>query len=219
VIWENENENRLYRKSYKISKTIKELSDLLHIPEVEAIISKTLEEIKERYAEKIEEYWNSKQNIEKQIGERLSKDKSYFFEANKVVDENSESKWVLVNLKLEADKATVNMIFSEFLEELDKTETNPRGFQKKTIIPTSQKKVFEIYFIKGSESHVSGFIKILEEDFIVRNNANMVTLNNHASENLEKEALIRLMDENDEFSKDIFFTLRLMGIATNPESD
>lgn len=219
MTWKNENEKGSYRKSYKISKAIKELRDLLHIPEVEAYISNALEEARRKYAEEIEEYLNSKQDIDKQIGKRLLKNKSYFFEAKRVVDENSESKWVLTDLKLEADKATIDMIFSEFLEDLDKTETNPKGFQKETFIPPSQNKVFEIYFIKGSDSHVSGFFKILEEDFIVRNNANMVTLNNHASKNLGKEALMRLIDENDEFSKDISSTLRLMGVTTGPGFD
>ena len=93
------------------------------------------------------------------------------------------------------------------------------SFQKETITPPYQNKIFHVYFIKGSDAYVSGFVKILKEDFIVRNNNSMVTLNNNASESLEKDALIQLMDENDEFSKDLFFALRMMGMANGTTQD
>lgn len=202
------------RGDTKRVKIVKEVSDLAHIPEIEEIFIKTLEEAKERYAHKIEEYQNVKKSYEKELEEKvdtgMSKSKSYFFELTR--HENPESEeggniWELGKFKLNVNGQILDMIFSELISNIDQYETAPNQIQTETVYSTPLNRSFQINFTKSSDTRVVGFVKIIEENFVKRENDTILTVTTTTPKSLQvqRERVAKAIEDNPDFGDDITF--------------
>jgi hypothetical protein len=192
-------------------KIAKEISELAHVPAFEGYFESMLEEFKEIHSNEINEYRKLKESLKDKSGEIIedgdSRSKSYFFELNRFKDSESESgdQWELGDFKLNVDGQVVNMIFSELIANIDQYEVAPNKIQNKPVYLEPLDKWFQIYFIKNRDNRVSGFVKIIEENFVKRENSTMLTVNTKSSMSLQKERAVLFMDENPTFCENISF--------------
>jgi hypothetical protein len=201
------------RGDTKRVKIIKEVSNLAHIPEIEEILTKTLEEAKERYAHKIEEYQNLKKNYENELEEKIvtgmSKSKSYFFELTRHEDLECEAghQWELGKFKLNVNGKILDMIFSEFIANIDQYETAPNQIQTETVYSAPLNRSFQINFTKSGDNRAVGFVKIIEENFVKRQNDTMLTVatTTPTSLQVQKERVSKAIEDNPGFGEDISF--------------
>lgn len=201
-------------------KLIKDISALTHIPKIEEIFLKTLEKVEEEYPDLVNEYLGLKNSLEKEFGEKVEgnggKGKSYFFEVNRVEDpgKKGDTHWELGKFKLNVGGNIVNMIFSEFINRVDTFEIAPTRIQTDFVFSQPLNRLFQINFTKGSDSRVVGFVKIIEDDFVVTKTENMVKVNTRACRTVEKERLFKYMEDYSQISEGMYFTLRMLEAST-----
>jgi hypothetical protein len=195
-------------------KMLKDINELSHIPEFEYIFSNVLDEIKKKYPEKIDEYRDFKKNLEKEFGEKIEekgKSKKFYFELNRVKDpgSSSESRWELGDFKLKVKREIANMIFSELIARIDQYEPIPSRIQEEIVYSYPLNTWFQINFTKSSDKRVVGFVKVLQEDLFVKNRSRIVRMTVKPNQVIHREKLLKLMEDNPEVSKAIYFALKM----------
>jgi hypothetical protein len=197
---------------------MREIDQLAHIPEFEEFFTKALKEAKEKYPEKVVEYQNlikvSKEQLEEIIGEPSTKSKSYFFELTLIEDPQAESgyRWEVGKFKLNVNKQIVNMIFSGLIANINEYEVSPTHIRTEFVYSPSLSKWFQINFTKSSDSRIVGFVKIMEDDFVVVDKENTAKVRPNIK--VERGKLLKYMDEYTEASKDMYFAFRLLDAST-----
>lgn len=199
-------------------KLLREVGELAHVPEIGEHVSKALSEAKQKFGNKISEYRNLKSKLEDELGEKIEngdkKSKSYFFEMTRVKDSGSDCKWELGDFKLNVKGKVLTMIFSKLIANLEDYQVAPDKIQVEDDYSPLLDKWFKIYFTKNREDRIVGFVKIIEDKFVIKENSSMLTVNTKSY--FQKERALRLIEENADVSEDIYFYASLIGQQKNP---
>ncbi|NIM17364.1 MAG: hypothetical protein GTO45_35610 [Candidatus Aminicenantes bacterium] len=158
---------------------VEEIAQLAFIPEIQEYFRGALTTAKSQFRDKINEYRNIQLNLGKEskgkekteskedlpeLPEPLKKSKTYFFELSRVEDSQSGSpRWEVGKFKLQANEKTVNMIFSDFIREVDEYEIAPHRIQENTVYSPPLDKWFQTKFTKSSHTRVVVFVKEVEK--------------------------------------------------------
>lgn len=225
---------------------IEKIAELSKIPEIEEYFSQALLKAKQIFEDKIREFYRLNDNIEgesskdkaeemkkegiPELSKAFEKSKTYFFELTRIEDHQAESgfKWELGKFKLKnkADGKIVNIIFDDFIKNVDQYEVTPKRIQDKIVEVPSLDKKLQINFTKSSPTRIVGFVKEYreveeksgkkgeeekEEKFVLKRNRNMLKLNLTVRESMEmeKEELEELLKNNPEFMDSMLFSIRM----------
>lgn len=190
------------------AKKIEEINKLINIPGVEEFFFQALAEAKEKFKEKIDNYQKEKGTIPS-FKNGLGKDKSYFFELNRVGTPGNKKnyKWVLGKFQLKSRTDLVEMIFSQFIAGIDKYDTMPGKFLSKTVKSPSADKSFEIDFVKNSDHRVVGFVREKERQDVedTKRMIKVPTRYNEADKQEMYRQIFQLMEDDPEAREDIFY--------------
>jgi hypothetical protein len=219
-------------KKQNQSEKIEELIELCNVPEVGKFLLEALEKAKQKFKDKIDKYMKLKRESEKKkkipsFENGWSKNKSYFFELNRVEDRETEEgyKWTLGKFKLSKRKDIVEMIFSaEFKKEIDQAVVTPQQPESIIIDSPTTKKRFDVDYMKSSKTRVIGFVKEImkdEEKYILKDNPAMRMIA-AKHQDIDKEEMYhkihQLMEEDEEVRKDMFFYLVMMETSRGENS-
>jgi hypothetical protein len=224
---------------------IEEIAELSKIPEINDHFSQLLSDVKKKFQVKIKEYYRLQENINSgaskdkpeemkeeaipELAKAFEKSKTYFFELTRIDDPERESgfRWDLGKFKLKYNLKIVDLIFNDFVEEVERYKVAPQRIQDKIVDVPSLDKKFQISFTKSSPNRVVGFVKeakIVDEKpgekekeekakkrFVVRSNRNMLKLatTGESPIEMEKEELEELLQYNPEFMDNMLFSIRM----------
>jgi len=224
---------------------IEEIAELSKIPGIEDYFLRALFEAKQIFKDKIREFYRLKDNFESEsskekpeevkaemipeLSKAFEKSKTYFFELTRIEDQETKSgfRWELGKFKLKnkADGKVVDIIFDDFIKNVDQYEVTPQRIQDEIVDVPSFDKKFQISFTKSSTTRVVGFVKEakpveekpdekgIEERakkrLVMRSNRNMLKLSNTWENPLEKEELEELLQYNPEFTENLIFSIRM----------
>lgn len=209
------------------AEIIKEINELLKVPEVEEFFLKALKEAKEKFRDAIENRGQKDTALKDDEPEPynqdgFSKDKLYFFELKRVKDEESKAgfRWHPGQLNLKGRKDIEDMIRSEFITRLEGYEVAPGLIQDKIVVSEKTGRAFDINFMK-SEDRLVGFIKENKDDnaeaFAIEKNGQMIKVaTNYQNVNPEEmyKKIYELMEKNPTVRDDIFFYFYMMDKST-----
>jgi DNA-binding phage protein len=195
-----------------------EIEELARVPEIKEFLIQAVEDAKEKFKDQIDQI---RKTAFPSIKDGESRDKSYFFDLNRIEDPESEIgyKWELGRFNLKAQKEIADMILSQFIKKVDEYEAIPQQMQNKIFKSPILGKSFNITFMKNSETRVTGFVEEIEEDeqknvskykeqYILKNGRGMVKVPaKHAGLAREElyQNMFRLMEEDEKVRNDIFF--------------
>jgi hypothetical protein len=222
---------------------IEEIAELSKIPDIKDHFSQVLSDVKQEFQGKIKEYYRLQENINSgsskdkpeemkeevfpELSKAFEKSKTYFFELTRIDDPERESgfRWELGKFKLKYNVKIVDLIFNDFVEEVERYKVAPQRIQDKIVDVPSLEKKFQISFTKSSPTRVVGFVKEAKigdekqgekekeekERFVVRSNRNMLKLSTTGENTLEmeKEELEELLHYNPEFMDNMLFSIRM----------
>ena len=229
---------------------VEEIANLSKIPEIEEYFLQALLEAKQKYQVQIKEYYRLKDNFEsesskdkpEEIKEEVipgllkafEKSKTYFFEFTRVNDPGTAPgyRWELgkFKLKTKAEGKIVDIIFDDFIKDVDQYEVTPHRIRDEIVdVPSLQKKL-QISFTKSSPTRVVGFVKEAKpieekqgekaDDLqVVKRNRNMLKLDTGRTKTLEinKKELEELLQNNPEFTENMIFSIRLKQFVDHPQ--
>ncbi|NIR06302.1 MAG: hypothetical protein GTN82_12845 [Candidatus Aminicenantes bacterium] len=245
-----DNQNEKGKKEIRIHgdtnriNIVQQIELLSEIPEIKDYFSRALLEARYIFKDKIEEYHNVKNNIKREVSREkpgevkeeeipdlpqpLAKSKTYFFELTRLEHPEKGFQWELGKFKLQANEKTVNMIFSDFISEVDEYEIAPHRIQENTVYSPPLDKWFQIKFTKSSHTRVVGFVKEVDKedkkakktkvemkDFVVKRNRHMLKLAT-VMKTVGIEELKEFIENNPGFTEDMLFSLRIKRLADLP---
>ncbi|MCK5055994.1 MAG: hypothetical protein KAT34_05025 [Candidatus Aminicenantes bacterium] len=202
---------------------IKELLELMNIPEFEKLINIKIEELKIILSKKVNLYYKLKNEFKgvNQEGLHLlengSLDRSkqtFFFELNRIEDMYSKIgyQWILKKIEPEPDVEIEDIIPSEVITMIGRHKTNPTKIEFNKFYSKKLEKKFDIKSIKYNDSRVFGTIRTLREnkktgDYQLKDKGDTITLDVHREEReTEKKytELFRYMEKYPEIKEHIF---------------
>lgn len=203
---------------------IKEIIELMNIPEFEKLINIKIEELKIILAKKVKLYYKLKNEFKGsnqedglQLFEDGSVDRSkqtYFFELNRIEDSSNKLgyQWILKKIDPEPEADIEEIIPSEVIAIIGRHKTNPTKIEFDEFYSKSLEKKFDIKSIKYNDSRVFGTIRTIREDKKVKESqlddkSDTITLDVHQEkkENEKKYTeLFRYMEKYPEIKDHIF---------------
>jgi hypothetical protein len=195
--------------------SIKEIEELVKIPEIEKFLLKAMEQAKEKFQDQIRQHQDL---VVPTFKNGKSKDKSYFFALNRIQDPDSKigHKWELEEFKLKSQpqQEIVDEILSQFIKKVDFYEVLPQQMQNQNFSSPILKKSFNITFMKNKENRVNGYVEEISEDkqdkeeFVLKDKGGMVKISvedpGFYKEEMHKK-IIQLMEEDEVVRDDIIF--------------
>lgn len=202
---------------------IKELIELMNIPEFEKLINIKIEELKIILSKKVKLYYKLKNEFKgpNQEGVHLFENgsldrskKTYFFELNRIEDAYSRLgyQWILKKIEPEPDTDIEEIIPAEVIKMIGRHKTNPTKIEFGEYYSKKLEKKFDIKSIKYNDSRVFGTIRTIREDkkakdSYLEDKGDTITLDVH-QENIENEKkyteLFRYMEKYPEIKEHIF---------------
>jgi hypothetical protein len=154
---------------------IKELVDLMNIPEFEKLINIKIEELKIILSKKVNLYYKLKKEFKGVNKEGLhllengNLDRSkqtFFFELNRIEDTYSKMgyQWILKKIEPEPDTDIEDIIPAEIIAMIGCHKTNPTKIEFNEFYSKKLEKKFDIKSIKYNDSRVFGTIRTLREN-------------------------------------------------------
>ncbi len=203
---------------------LKDIEDLLKIPEVNTFLYRAVEEAREKFKEIINQHRVSEKEW---LGETdggipsfkngWSKKKSYFFELKRVKDKAGEPgyRWDLGRFRLTKRVDMVRTILSRFIQKVDEYPIIPDEQQHVHIDLSKPAQSFHITFMKNREDRVTGFVKEIpkEEKKVEVKDTQVIKLSSKYQDMDKQEMydrIFRLMEERPEIREDIFFYIEMM---------
>lgn len=202
---------------------IKEIVELMNIPEFEKLINIKIEELKIILAKKVNLYYKLKNEFKGTNQEGLhllengSLDRSkrtYFFELNRIEDSYSRTgyQWILKKIEPEPDEEIEAIIPAEVIAIIGRHKTNPTKIEFDEYYSDKLEKKFDIKSIKYNDSRVFGTIRTIQENKIIKDThledkGDTITLNvnQETKENDSKYTeLFRYMEKYPEIKEHIF---------------
>jgi len=202
---------------------IKDLIDLMNIPEFEKLINIKIEELKIILSKKVNLYYKLKNEFKgvNQEGLHLlengSLDRSkqtFFFELNRIEDTYSKMgyQWILKKIEPEPDAEIDDIIPAEVIAMIGRHKTNPTKIEFNEFYSEKLGKKFDIKSIKYNDSRVFGTIRTPRENkkagnYQLEEKGDTITLDVHREEReTEKKytELFRYMEKYPEIKEHIF---------------
>lgn len=204
-----------------------QLEDLLNIDEINDYIFDALQMARERYKDRIEDYYKMKRESEKgesSLDDGWQREKSYFFEFNRVEnrDKITNYEWKLVKFKLEDRKDIIQMVFSDkFILEIDQAPITQQKILKEEIKSEMTGRIFQYEFVKPSLERVVGFVKEtnkVDDDYLDGANKLDIRKMNSMDKEIMYQRMHRLMEEMEDVRIDIFCYLAMVEDRKRKES-
>jgi hypothetical protein len=202
---------------------VKELFELMNIPEFEKLINIKIEELKIILAKKVNLYYKLKNEFKGTNQEGLhlfengSLDRSkqtFFFELNRIEDTNSTTgyQWILKKIDPEPNGDIAGIIPADVIPLIGRHKTNPTKIEFDEYFSEKLNKKFDIKSIKYNDSRVFGTIRTIRENKKVKaseleDKSDTITLDVHQEkkENEKKYTeLFRYMEKYPEIKEHIF---------------
>lgn len=202
---------------------IKELIELMNIPEFEKLINIKIEELKIILAKKVKLYYKLKNEFQGQNQEGVHllengnldpSKQTYFFELNRIEDPYSRLgyQWILKKIEPEPDMPIEDLIPAEVITMIGRHKTNPTKIEFDEYYSKELEKKFDIKSIKYNDSRVFGTIRTIRDDkrnkdFQVEDKRDTITLDVHQEEKESEKKyteLFRYMEKYPEIKEHIF---------------
>ncbi len=202
---------------------IKELIELMNIPEFEKLINIKIEELKIILAKKVKLYYKLKNEFQGQnhdgvhLLENGGLDRSkqtYFFELNRIEDAYSRLgyQWILKKIEPEPDIPIESLIPADIITTLGRHKTNPTKIEFDEYYSEELQKKFDIKSIKYNDSRVFGTIRTLRNDkrnkeSLLEDKRDTITLDVRQEEKESEKKyteLFRYMEKYPEIKEHIF---------------